>query len=212
MHYQQRNRLPLVAILRGITPSRCVDVTECLLDLGFEMIEVPMNSPQPLDSIAMISEQFGERGVFGAGTVLSTEQVTQVRDAGGKLIVSPNTDADVIRMTKDYDMLSMPGCITPTEAFTAIKAGADGLKLFPTEQLPPAAVKALKTVIPKHIPLLAVGGINTGNMAAYLEAGCKGFGLGGALFTPDMSLSDVRKQASELIKCFAQLTQEKELS
>jgi 2-dehydro-3-deoxyphosphogalactonate aldolase len=211
MLYQQRKLFPLVAILRGITPSRCVDVSECLLDLGFEMIEVPLNSPQPLESIAMLSEQFGERGVFGAGTVTAPKQVTQVRDAGGRLIVSPNTDADVIRITKDYEMLSIPGCITATEAFTAIKAGADGLKLFPAEQLSPAVVKALTTVLPKHIPLLAVGGINTGNMAAFLQAGCQGFGLGGALFTPEMSLSAIRKQASELVTRFATLTQEKEI-
>ncbi|GGD60215.1 2-dehydro-3-deoxy-6-phosphogalactonate aldolase [Lacimicrobium alkaliphilum] len=212
MHYQQRNLFPLVAILRGITPSRSVDVAECLLDLGFEMIEVPLNSPQPLDSIAMISQKFGDRGLFGAGTVVTTEQVSQVRDAGGKLIVSPSTDADVIRMTKDYDMLSMPGCMTPTEAFTAINAGADALKLFPAEQISPAAVKAMSTVIPAHLPLLAVGGINSGNMAAYLQAGCKGFGLGGAIFTPEMSLSDIRTKASELIARFAELTQEKGIS
>jgi 2-dehydro-3-deoxyphosphogalactonate aldolase len=188
---------PLIAILRGLTPSNAAAVAECLLGAGFTVMEVPLNSPNPYESIATISKYCGELALVGAGTVTSCEQVEQVAEAGGKIIVSPNCNTEVIRHSKRLGLISAPGCCTPSEAFAAIEAGADAIKLFPAEMIPPAAIKAMRAMLP--LPLLAVGGINAGNMGEYLRAGVDGFGIGSSLFRADKSLGDTRRSAETIV-------------
>lgn len=189
---------PLVAILRGLAPDNAVAVADKLLFAGFSVIEVPLNSPDPYDSIAAISQHCGDRALIGAGTVTTCEQVAQVAEAGGKIIVSPNCNPEVIRFSKQCGLVSAPGCGTPSEAFAAIDAGADAIKLFPAEMIPPAAVKAMRAVLPS-LPLLAVGGINADNMKEYLDAGVDGFGIGSSLFRPDKSLEEIGRSADSII-------------
>jgi 2-dehydro-3-deoxyphosphogalactonate aldolase len=186
--------LPLVAILRGLTPAEALPVGQALIDAGFAMIEVPLNSPQPLDSIAALAAAFPQ-ALVGAGTVLHTAEVRQVAEAGGRLIVSPNTDVDVLFDAIDRDLVCLPGVATPTEAFAALAAGAHGLKLFPAELVTPQVLKALRAVLPTGTALLPVGGITPDTMAAYRGAGATGFGLGSALYTPGLAASAVGERA-----------------
>lgn len=191
--------LPLIAILRGVRPDEAVPIGETLLDAGFRVIEVPLNSPQPLDSIIRLAAAFGDRARIGAGTVLTVEQVRDVAAAGGTLVVSPNANPAVIRATKAAGLWSGPGVATPTEGFAALDAGADMLKLFPAEQLPPAVVKAWRAVLPRDVPLVPVGGVTPETMPAFVSAGASGFGLGSALYKPGMTPADVRRAADAFI-------------
>ncbi|WP_288479416.1 2-dehydro-3-deoxy-6-phosphogalactonate aldolase, partial [uncultured Pseudomonas sp.] len=174
--------LPLIAILRGVTPDEIVAVGRALHDAGFRVIEIPLNSPQPFESIRRLTTELGESCLIGAGTVLTEAQVAEVDAAGGRLIVSPNANLAVIRASKAAGLVSAPGVATPSEGFAALDAGADSLKLFPAEQLGPAVVKAWRAVFPKELALLPVGGITPDNMGPYVAAGANGFGLGSALY------------------------------
>ena len=186
---------PLVAIIRGVTPGEAVAIGEVLYEEGIRIIEVPLNSPDPLESIRLIAGALGDRALVGAGTVLDPADVRRVAEAGGRLIISPNTYTPVIEATVAAGLVSMPCYFTPSEAFEAVRAGAHSLKLFPAEAASPAVVKGQLAVLPKHIPLLVVGGITPGNMRPYLEAGAKGFGLGSGLYKPGQTPEQVRMQA-----------------
>ena len=188
-------QLPLVAILRGITPAEALAVGQALVDAGWALIEVPLNSPQPFDSIAALAAAFPQ-ALVGAGTVLEVAQVRAVAAAGGRLIVSPNADPGVIAEAGRLGLVCLPGVATPTEAFAALAAGAQGLKLFPAELLTPAVLKALRAVLPAGTLMLPVGGITPDNMAAYRAAGAAGFGIGSALYQPGMAAADVAAQAA----------------
>lgn len=187
--------LPLIAILRGVTPDEIVAVGRALYDAGFRVIEIPLNSPQPFDSIRRLTAELGEDCLIGAGTVLTEAQVAEVDAAGGRLIVSPNANLAVIRASKAAGLVSAPGVATPSEGFAALDAGADSLKLFPAEQLGPAVVKAWRAVFPKELALLPVGGITPDNMGPYVAAGANGFGLGSALYKPGLSAAQVSANA-----------------
>ena len=191
--------LPLIAILRGITPNEAIGIGLALVETGFRVIEVPLNSPEPLESIRRLATALGDRATVGAGTVRSAAEVAEVAAAGGRLIVSPHMSPQLIRATKQAGLMSGPGVATPTEALAAIEAGADFLKLFPAEQLPPAIVKAWRAVLPKGMPLVPVGGIAPESMAAYVAAGATGFGLGSAIYKPGMTPPDVRRAAEAFI-------------
>ncbi len=188
--------LPLVAILRGLEPENALAVGQILVDGGFRIIEVPLNSPRPLDSIERLVQGFGARALIGAGTVLQPADVGHVRDAGGRLIVMPHSDPRIIGEAKAQGLTCLPGVATPTEGFAALAAGADGLKLFPAEAIPPAVVKAWRAVFPPETLLLPVGGITPERMADYLAAGASGFGLGSALFHPELTTADVQTRAN----------------
>lgn len=188
-------RLPLVAILRGVRPDEAVPVGQALLEAGFAIVEVPLNSPDPLDSIARLAAAMGERALVGAGTVLTSQAVERVAAAGGRLIVTPHADPAVIRAAKAAGLLAVPGFATPTEAFAALDAGADALKLFPAEAAPPPVLKALLAVLPPGVPVLPVGGIRPETMAGYWQAGAAGFGLGSALYKPGDGPATVRRKA-----------------
>lgn len=187
--------LPLVAILRGVTPDEVGPLGACLLDAGFRVIEVPLNSPEPFESIRRLTAACGDRASIGAGTVLEPAQVGEVARAGGTFVVSPNMNPEVIRATKAAGLLSCPGVATPSEGFAALAAGADMLKLFPSEQIGPAVVKAWRAVFPKDLALMPTGGITPETMAAFTAAGVDGFGLGSALYKPGKSAADVRAAA-----------------
>ena len=191
--------LPLIAILRGVVPDEAIDIGIALVETGFRLIEVPLNSPEPIESIRRLAAAVGDRATVGAGTVRSAAEVAAVAAAGGRLIVSPHMSPQLILATKQAGLMSGPGVATPTEAFAAIEAGADFLKLFPAEQLPPAIVKAWRAVLPKGMPLVPVGGITPDSMAAYVAAGATGFGLGSAIYTPGMTPPDVRRAAEAFI-------------
>lgn len=187
--------LPLIAILRGVTPDEIVAVGRALYNAGFRVIEIPLNSPQPFESIRRLTTELGESCLIGAGTVLTEAQVAEVDAAGGRLIVSPNANLAVIRASKAAGLVSAPGVATPSEGFAALDAGADSLKLFPAEQLGPAVVKAWRAVFPKELALLPVGGITPDNMGPYVAAGANGFGLGSALYKPGLSAAQVSANA-----------------
>jgi 2-dehydro-3-deoxyphosphogalactonate aldolase len=191
---------PLVAIIRGVTPGEVVAIGEALYAEGIRIIEVPLNSPQPLDSIRALAEALGERALIGAGTVLDPADVKRVRQVGGRLIVSPNTYAPVIEATAAAGMVSAPGYFTPSEAFAALRAGATALKLFPAEAASPAVVKGQRAVLPKHVPLLVVGGVTAANMRPYLDAGANGFGLGSGVYKPGQTPSEVAAQARSYVQ------------
>ncbi len=188
--------LPLVAILRGLAPENAIAVGQVLVDAGFRIIEVPLNSPRPFESIKILAKAFGPRALVGAGTVLRTEDVAHVKDAGGRLIVMPHGDTAIVREAKNQGMICVPGVATPTEGFAVLGAGADGLKLFPAEAMPPAVVKAWRAVFPPETLLLPVGGITPDRMAGYFAAGANGFGLGSALFTSEATAADIRIRAN----------------
>lgn len=197
--------LPLIAVLRGITPGEIDAVGAALFDNGFRILEVPLNSPDPFDSIARLQQRFGERCLTGAGTVVDVADVARVAKAGGKLIVMPHGDVAIVREAKHRGMVCVPGVATPTEAFAAIHAGADGLKMFPAEQLPPAALKAWRAVLPRDTLVFPVGGIRPDNMTAYWEAGASGFGTGSNLYAPGASADAVRGAAARYAAGFAAL-------
>ncbi|WP_313437455.1 2-dehydro-3-deoxy-6-phosphogalactonate aldolase [Atlantibacter hermannii] len=197
-HWQQ-SALPLVAILRGLTPKEAPAVVEGLLAERFSWLEVPLNSPDALTSIALLREQVGGRGYVGAGTVLTAEQVDAVADAGGQIIISPNMNADVIRRSRERGLISMPGVITPSEAFTALQAGASALKLFPAETIDPRTLSAWRAVLPAELVCLPVGGIqpDAAQMRAWRNAGAQGFGLGGGLYRRGDDAQKVQQKAHE---------------
>jgi 2-dehydro-3-deoxyphosphogalactonate aldolase len=198
--------LPLIAVLRGITPAEIDAVGAALIDNGFRILEVPLNSPEPFDSIARLERRFGERCLTGAGTVIKVTDVAKVAAAGGKLIVMPHGDVEIVREAKRLGMLCVPGVATPTEAFAALDAGADGLKMFPAEQLSPAALKAWRAVLPKNALVFPVGGIRPDNMAPYWEVGADGFGTGSNLYTPGAPADTVREAAARYAAGFASLS------
>lgn len=193
--------LPLVAILRGLKPSEAPAIGDVLVEAGFRLIEVPLNSPQPLDSIALLRKRFPD-AVVGAGTVLTAAEARDVASAGGELVVAPNFDRDVVVETVRLGMASVPGIMTPTEAFAALRAGADGLKLFPAELASPAVVKALLAVLPKGTPLIPVGGIGADNMGAWRAAGAAGFGLGSSLYKQGDDAATVRIKAADIVSAW----------
>lgn len=189
------SELPLIAILRGLRPENAEAVGSALVETGFRVIEVPLNSPDPFRSIEILAKTMPENVLVGAGTVLEPDLVNGIHDCGGRLIVMPHADLEVIRRAKDLRLFCTPGVATPTEAFAALKAGADAIKIFPAEGIPPTVVKAWRAVLPKETIVLPVGGIKPDTMRPYLEAGANGFGLGSALFTPAMSVEDIRRNA-----------------
>jgi 2-dehydro-3-deoxyphosphogalactonate aldolase len=186
---------PLVAILRGVRPDEVVAIGDALVEAGFAMIEVPLNSPDPLTSIALLARRYGAHVLIGAGTVLTIADVTAVAATGARLIVSPNVDAAVIRASVAQGLVSLPGYQTPSEAFAALHAGAHGLKLFPAEAASPAVLRAQRAVLPGTTPLFAVGGVGVENLRSWMDAGAHGAGLGSALYKPGMSASDVAARA-----------------
>ena len=188
--------LPLIAILRGLTPAEAPAVGDALLDAGFRVLEVPLNSPDPLASIAALAGRHGGRALVGAGTVSTTAQVAEVAAAGGRLIVMPHADGAVVRAAKAAGLWCVPGAATPTEAFAALAAGADALKLFPAELLTPPVLKALRAVLPREVKLLPVGGITPRNLNDYVAAGASGFGLGSALYRPGSTPAEVAASAA----------------
>jgi len=197
--------LPLVAVLRGISPGEIDDVGGALFDAGFRILEVPLNSPRPFESIARLASRFGDRCLTGAGTVRDTADVARVRDAGGTLVVMPHADLAVVREAKRLSMICLPGVATPTEAFAALDAGADGLKMFPAEALPPAVLKAWRAVLPADALVFPVGGIKPDNMAGYWAAGASGFGTGSNLYRPGASTTEVRDAALAYAAAFRAL-------
>lgn len=198
-----RNRLaacPLIAILRGVTPAEVIGIGDALVEAGIGIIEVPLNSPDPLRSIELLAAHFGGRALVGAGTVLTVGQVGDVAAAGGRIIVSPCTDFDVIAATAAEGLVSAPGYFTPSEAFLALKAGAHALKLFPAEAATPAVVRAQRAVLPKEVPLLVVGGVTADSVGTWFGAGADGFGLGSALYKPGQTAEQVGAQARAFVK------------
>jgi 2-dehydro-3-deoxyphosphogalactonate aldolase len=188
--------LPLVAVLRGISPEEVDQVAEALVDAGFRILEVPLNSPRPYDSIRRLAEAHGATCLIGAGTVLRVEDVARVREAGGRVVVMPHADPAVIREAKRQGMVCIPGVATPTEAFAALDAGADALKMFPAEAIPPAALRAWRAVLPKDALVFAVGGMKPDNLGAYWAAGASGFGTGSNLYKPGTPAGVVREVAA----------------
>lgn len=193
---------PIIAILRGLQPAEAVDVGHALIEAGIDKIEVPLNSPDPLNSIESLASSFGDQALIGAGTVLTPEQVEAVAQVGGKLIVSPNYDAEVIVRSVALNMQSWPGVYTPTEAFAALKAGATGLKLFPGVTAGPSGLAALRPVLPSGTLVYAVGGAGPENFAEWIKAGADGFGIGSALFKPGMSVAEIAGQAKRIVAAY----------
>ncbi|MFT4054730.1 MAG: 2-dehydro-3-deoxy-6-phosphogalactonate aldolase [Novosphingobium sp.] len=198
-------QLPLVAILRGIRSDEIEAAADVLVEAGFRLIEVPLNSPDPLVTIEKLARRVGDRAIVGAGTVLSAQQVAEVQNAGGAMIVSPNTDLAVIAESARRGLVSLPGYFTPSEAFAALAAGASGLKLFPAEAASPAVVKAQRAVLPKDVPLLAVGGISPTNMEPWRKAGADGFGLGSALYKAGLSTAEIAANAKAFARAWAEM-------
>jgi 2-dehydro-3-deoxyphosphogalactonate aldolase len=196
---QALKQLPLVAILRGLTPQEAPTIAQVLVDSGFVLIEVPLNSPQPLDSIAAVAAQHPDL-LIGAGTVLNAAQVRDVHAAGGRIIISPHFDPAVVHEAVRLGLACIPGVATPSEAFAALAAGAHALKLFPAELVTPIVLKAMRAVLPTDVPLLPVGGITPDNMGSYLNAGANGFGLGSALYKPGSSAQQVRVAAQRFVQ------------
>ena len=186
---------PLVAILRGVTADEAEAIGEAAYEGGIRMLEVPLNSPDPLHSIELLAKRFGERALVGAGTVIDAADVARIRDAGGRLIVSPDTNAQVIAATAAAGMVSCPAFFTPSEAFTALRSGATALKLFPAEGAAPAVLKAQLAILPKGVTVMIVGGIKPDNMRPWIDAGASGFGLGSGLYKPGQSPSETLDKA-----------------
>ena len=196
-----RNR-ELIAILRGLTLERCAIVSEILIAEGFTKLEVPLNSPNPMKTISEMQNSFGNSVTIGAGTVTNVSEVNELSDLGCQMIVSPNTDTEVIKATKNNGMLSFPGAFTPSECFSAINAAADGIKIFPAFKLGIEGFKALKAVLPSDLKTYAVGGINETHFSDWLDAGVTGFGIGSNLFHPSMSEDDIQLAARKIILAY----------
>ena len=194
--------LPLVAILRGLLPSRAVDVGNTIFSAGIRSIEVPLNSPEPFVSIRKLAELFGDQCLCGAGTVLSVDDVARTHEAGGRLIVAPNCDSEVIAAALRLDMVVMPGIATATEAFAAIRAGARHLKLFPGATYGPGHLKALRDVLPAHVRIYPVGGVGADDVAQWLQAGAAGFGFGSDLFRPTYSIEEIAQRARRVVSAY----------
>ena len=192
----------IVAILRGVEPNQAVEIAGVLIEAGITKIEVPLNSPKPLKSIGAMASEFGEVALIGAGTVLTVQDVADVKSVGGKLIVSPNTNVDVIRAAKLADMLCYPGVMTPTECFAALDAGADGIKLFPGSLLGPEGLKAIRAVLPKDTEVLAVGGAGPDNFGSWIAAGASGFGIGSAIYKPGDTAKIVSEKAKIIVESY----------
>jgi 2-dehydro-3-deoxyphosphogalactonate aldolase len=191
---------PLIAIIRGVRPDEAEAVGGAIIDAGIRIVEVPLNSPDPFASIEKLATRFGDRALIGGGTVLDPDDVKRVARAGGRIIVSPSTDAAVIRETWEEGLVSAPGFFTPSEGFAALKAGAHVLKLFPAEAASPAVLQAMKAVLPHDVPLIVVGGIKPDTMRPWLEAGASGFGLGSGLFKPGRTASEVAAAARAYVE------------
>jgi len=193
------DQCPLVAIIRGVTPGEAEAIGDAIFEGGIRIIEVPLNSPDPLASIEKLAAKYGDRALVGAGTVLKAEDVARVRDAGGRIIVSPDTNPEVISAAASAGLVASPGYFTPSEAFTAIRAGATALKLFPAEAASPAVLKAQLAVLPQDVPVFVVGGIRPDNMRPWLDAGASGFGLGGGLYQPGQSPEETLAKAKAYV-------------
>ncbi len=193
---------PIIAILRGLKPTEAAAIGHALIDAGIDRIEVPLNSPNPLDSIGILADQCGDKALIGAGTILTPQEVQQVADVGGQLVVSPNFDAEVIHRSVSLNMQSWPGVYTPTEAFAALKAGATGLKLFPGVMAGPQGLAAMRPVLPKGTLIFAVGGAGPENFAEWIKAGADGFGIGSALFKPGMNVTEVADRATRIVSAY----------
>ncbi len=204
-----QDKLPLIAILRGITPDEVLEHVEVLLAAGFDAVEIPLNSPDWQNSIGKTVKAYGARALIGGGTVLKPQQVDQLHALGGKLTVTPNIQAEVIRRAVGYGMTVCPGCATATEAFNALDAGAQALKIFPSVSFGPDYIKALKAVLPPEIPVFAVGGITPENLHLYLQAGCIGAGLGGDLYRAGQAVSRTRQQGAAFVQAYRAATQRK---
>jgi len=192
----------IIAILRGIAPDDAKAIGEALIETGITTIEIPLNSPRPLESIALLAKAFGSVATIGAGTVLSVQSVREIASAGGRIIVSPSFDAEVVQETKSLNMASWPGVLSPTECFAALKAGADGLKIFPCSVLGPSGVKAIRAVLPPETSVYAVGGAGPANFSDWIAAGVNGFGIGTALYQPGHSVAQVRQAAVEIVRAY----------
>ncbi|MDI3361514.1 2-dehydro-3-deoxy-6-phosphogalactonate aldolase [Lelliottia sp. V89_10] len=203
---QWQTNLPLIAILRGITPDEALAHVGAVIDAGFDAVEIPLNSPEWEKSIPAVVDAFGDKALIGAGTVLKPEQVDQLAKMGCKLIVTPNIQPDVIRRAVSYGMTVCPGCATATEAFTALDAGAQALKIFPSSAFGPDYIKALKAVLPADVPVFAVGGVTPENMAQWINAGCAGAGLGSDLYRAGQSVERTAAQAAAFVKAYREAT------
>ena len=190
-------RWPLIAILRGIKPGEAVDIATILVETGFCIVEVPLNSPEPYASIVRLSKRFDHRVLVGAGTVTDWEQVPKVADAGGRIIIMPHADERIVEAAKRRNLYVVPGFATPSEGFRMINAGADAIKLFPAEANPPKVLKAMRAVLPKEVPILPVGGITPESLKDYWNAGADGFGLGSALYKPGDEVGRVAQTAAD---------------
>ena len=190
---------PLIAILRGVAPDEVVGIAEALIRAGIDRIEVPLNSPDPFDSVARLADAVGDRATIGAGTVLTPDDAARVADAGGRMVVSPNADPAVIRETKARGMLSYPGVFTATECFAALSAGADGLKVFPASMMGTGGLTALRAVLPPEAEVFAVGGVGPADFAAWRRAGASGFGLGSSLYAPGHDAAQVERAARDSV-------------
>ncbi|EPP6261088.1 2-dehydro-3-deoxy-6-phosphogalactonate aldolase [Cronobacter sakazakii] len=204
---QWHNKLPLIAILRGITPDEAHDHVAAVIDAGFEAVEIPLNSPDWRTSIAAMVNAFGDRALIGAGTVLKPVQVDELAEIGSKLVVTPNIQPEVIRRAVSFGMTVCPGCATATEAFNAIEAGAQALKIFPSSAFGPDYIKALKAVLPPEIPVFAVGGVTPENLAVWLNAGCIGAGLGSDLYRAGQPVERTAAQAKAFVKAYREAVQ-----
>lgn len=196
-------RCPLVAILRGVTPDEVEAIGDALLAEGIAIVEVPLNSPEPIESIRRLAARCGDRALVGAGTVLDPADCARIAAAGGRLVVTPHADPEVVRAAKATGMLAVPGFMTPAEAFALLRAGADALKLFPAEAASPSVVKALLAVLPKGTAILPVGGIEAGNMTLWRAAGAAGFGIGSAIYRPGDTAEVVTRKARDLVAATA---------
>jgi 2-dehydro-3-deoxyphosphogalactonate aldolase len=197
------SRCPLIAILRGVKPDEVLAIADALERQGIAIVEVPLNSPQPMESIGRLAREFGERLLIGAGTVMTAAQVAEIADAGGRLVVTPHADAAVTRAAKDLGLLAVPGFFTPTEAFAMLAVGADALKLFPAEGASPAVLRAMRAVLPAGTSVLPVGGIDASNIAAWQAAGAAGFGIGSAIYRVGDSPVTVAAKAHALVAALA---------